>query len=47
MSKIAITVPPRSGSRLTYHGGHVDDSDQGRARVMEAFGKWFQELVRH
>jgi len=44
MSKIAITVPPRSGSRLTYHGGHVDDSDQGRARVMEAFGKWFQEL---
>ena len=32
---------------LTYPGGHVDDSDQGRARVMEAFGKWFQELVRH
>jgi hypothetical protein len=29
---------------LTYHGGHVDDSDQGRAGVMEAFGKWFQEL---
>ena len=29
---------------LAYHGGHVDDSLEGRKRVMEEFGKWFAEL---
>jgi hypothetical protein len=29
---------------LAYHGGHVDESLEGRQRVMEAFGKWFAEL---
>ena len=29
---------------LAYHGGHVDESLEGRRRVMEAFGKWFEEL---
>ena len=29
---------------LAYHGGHVDESLEGRQRVMAAFGKWFEEL---
>jgi hypothetical protein len=29
---------------LAYHGGHVDDSLEGRKRVMEEFGKWFAKL---
>ena len=29
---------------LAYHGGHVDESLEGRQRVMEAFGNWFAEL---
>jgi hypothetical protein len=29
---------------LAYHGGHVDDTPEGIKRVMEAFGKWFDEL---
>ena len=29
---------------LAYHGGHVDDSLEGRKRVMQEFGKWFAEL---
>ena len=27
---------------LAYHGGHVDESLEGRQRVMAAFGKWFE-----
>jgi hypothetical protein len=29
---------------LAYHGGHVDESQEGRERVMQEFGKWFGEL---
>jgi hypothetical protein len=29
---------------LAYHGGHVDESLEGRQRVMAEFGKWFKEL---
>jgi hypothetical protein len=29
---------------LAYHGGHVDESLEGRQRVMTAFSKWFEEL---
>jgi hypothetical protein len=29
---------------LAYHGGHVDESLEGRQCVMAAFGKWFEEL---
>jgi hypothetical protein len=29
---------------LAYHGGHVDESQEGRERVMQEFGKWFAEL---
>jgi hypothetical protein len=29
---------------LAYHGGHVDESLEGRERVMAAFSKWFEEL---
>ena len=29
---------------LAYHGGHVDDSLEGRKRVMAEFGRWFAEL---
>ena len=29
---------------LAYHGGHVDESLEGRQRVMAAFGEWFEEL---
>jgi hypothetical protein len=29
---------------LAYHGGHVDESLEGRTRVMAEFGKWFTEL---
>jgi hypothetical protein len=29
---------------LAYHGGHVDESLEGRQRVMAEFGKWFEEL---
>jgi hypothetical protein len=29
---------------LAYHGGHVDESLEGRKRVMQQFGKWFAEL---
>ena len=29
---------------LAYHGGHVDESQEGRERVMKEFGEWFAEL---
>jgi hypothetical protein len=29
---------------LVYHGGHVDESLEGRQRVMKEFGEWFGEL---
>ena len=29
---------------LAYHGGHVDESQEGRERVMTEFGEWFAEL---
>lgn len=29
---------------LSYHGGHLAEDPAGMARVMEAFGAWFQEL---
>jgi hypothetical protein len=29
---------------LAYHGGHVDESLEGRERVMAEFGQWFGEL---
>jgi hypothetical protein len=29
---------------LAYHGGHVDESLEGRERVMAEFGHWFGEL---
>jgi hypothetical protein len=29
---------------LAYHGGGMPETDEGRVRAMEAWGKWFQNL---
>ena len=29
---------------LAYHGGGMAETDEARAQIMEAWGKWYQEL---
>ena len=29
---------------LSFHGGHLADTPEGVAQVMDSFGRWFQDL---